>query len=292
MGLDGGTGALEGDTLNHIRVESSLQQEVHGTARLLHNPLCLTLEDLNEGVSNDLALPLRIINSLQLPQELLTGIYNSQVDAKMLGQRLVDDLALIQSHHTVIDEDSVETVANGFVHQLGSDCRIDTSRHGADNLAGRSNDVPDTLNLSVDEPVHGPVLVRFAEFDSKIGEELLALRGVRDFRVELDTVHRSLGVRNTGKGSVGGSRNRQKLRRELSELVAVRHPYGEFSVQAGEEDINMGRRVGVTGDREDGVSVLLAVARRDVLSVVPGNLLETVANSENGNLCRKIRFCS
>ena len=62
------------------------------------------------------------------------------------------------------------------------------------------------------------------------------------------------------------------------------HPHVNLVGDAREKGIDVRSSIGVAGDSQDRVAILLAVTSRDVLSVVPGNLLETVTDSEDGNL--------
>jgi hypothetical protein len=284
VGLDGGGGSLEGKRLNHVGVKSSLEKEVDVSTGLLHDTVGLTLEDLNEEVSNDLTLLLRLLNTLEAGQELSAGVNNGKVDSEVLGQGLVDGLTLVETHDTVVDEDSVETVSNGPLHQLGSYGRVDTSGNGTDNLTGRSNGLANTLDLGLDEEVHGPVLLGSTELDGEVGQKLLTLGGVGNLGVELDSVELALGVGDSGVGSVGGSSDGQEPGGKSTELVTVRHPDVHLVINTLEESIDVRGSGGVAGDVQDGVSVLLTVTSTDVLSVVPGDLLKTVADSENGDL--------
>jgi hypothetical protein len=178
----------------------------------------------------------------------------------------------------------MEAVADGFVHKLRRNSGVDASRDRANNLSLGTYNVADTINFGADERVHRPVLFGFAELDREIFEDVLALGRVSHLRVKLDSVQRLLRVRDTGKRSVAGGSNGKESRRKITQFVAVGHPHVNRVRDAGEEDIDMRSGIGVAGNSQDGVAVLLAVASRNVLSMVPGNLLETVTNSENGDL--------
>lgn len=234
MRLNSGARALEGYTLNDIGVQGALQQEVHIPTAFLHDPFRLPLEDLDERVPDDLSLLLWIFDALQFPQELFTGVDDGQVDAQPFRQRLVDDPALVEAHDTIVDEDSVEPVADGLMHQFCRDGRIDAARDGANNLAGRPHEVPNSLNLGVDEPFHGPILSARAQLDCKVLDQGLPAGGVRHLRVKLDPVQLLGGVRDPGEWRIGRGGYRGEPLWQRAELVAVRHPHFEFVREARE----------------------------------------------------------
>jgi len=64
----------------------------------------------------------------------------------------------------------------------------------------------------------------------------------------------------------------------------MRHPNVQILVDTLEKNINVRGGRCMASDSQDGVAILLAVTSADVPSVVPSNLLETVADSENGDL--------
>jgi hypothetical protein len=76
----------------------------------------------------------------------------------------------IQAHNTVIHEDSVETVTNRLLQELGRNGGVDTSRDGTDNLS----------LLCLYEPIQSPVLASLANLHGEVADELLALRSVSD----------------------------------------------------------------------------------------------------------------
>lgn len=282
MGLDSLGWTLEAYRLNDIWVESALEEELDVGTRSAGDLGSLSLEDLNEGVSNNLALLLWVLNTLELGEELLGGIDNLEVDTESLGESLLDDGTLVQAHDTVVDEDGVEAVSDGLVHELGSDGGIDTSRDGTNDLAGWANKSSDTLNLGLDEAVHGPLLLAATDVDGKVLEEVKTLWCVGDFWVELDTVEFLLLVGNTGEWGVVSLGNDQESLWKLGELVTVGHPDDEFTLgQTFKQTINVCGKASVLGDSDDRVTVLSAFTSRDILSVVPGNLLQSVADTEN-----------
>jgi hypothetical protein len=64
----------------------------------------------------------------------------------------------------------------------------------------------------------------------------------------------------------------------------VGHPHVDLVADTLEQDIDMRSGGGVAGDGQDGVTVLLAITGADITTVVPGDLLKTVADTEDGDL--------
>lgn len=110
------------------------------------------------------------------------------------------------------------------MHQLGGDSRVDTTADGTDNLTLLTTDLPNPSNLLGDKALHAPAVPDTTDVLHKCSNDLFTLGGVRNFRVELDTVNR-LGF--VGDGSVRGGRggsDGDKVGGEGGKLVTVRHP--------------------------------------------------------------------
>ena len=286
--LDGLGRALEGERLDDVWVQGALEEPfnlacVGRVVGCFGNLLCFLLEDLDESVADDFALLLRVVgDALEAAEEEIGGVDDGQIDTQALLERLLDLLGLVQAQHTVVDHDGVEAVANGLLHQLSGDSGVDTTADGANDLALFSDKLPDARNLLVDELAHGPIGPGLADVDGEILEEDLALGSVGDLWVELDAVHLLGAVRNTGVGRVGRRRNRDKVFGHVTQLVAVAHPDLDVVLKALEQLVDM---AAVLLKLEVCVAVLPLLAGCDtcVLSKVPGHLLQSVANSENGH---------
>ena len=277
VGLDGLGWALEGDGLDDVWVQGTLEEELDLLAVLGGDAGGLALEDVDEGVADDLALLLWVGDALEVAEELGAGVDDGEVDAEAVGEDLLDVGGLVESEDTVVDEDGVESVADGLGHELGGDGGVDTAGDGADDLGGGADEVPDALDLGLDEVLHGPVLVGVTEVDGEVLEELLAVGGVGDLWVELDAVDGLGLVDDTAvRGVVGGGDGLEAVW-EAVELVAVGHPDGGV-VDALEE------RAGLVEDVEGGGAVLALLTAADLAAVDPGELLHTVADTEDRNV--------
>lgn len=136
------------------------------------------LEDIDELATNELALLLGVVDTLQASQEFLGSINNGKVDTELLLENVLDDSALVQAHAAVVDQDGVETVADSLGHHLGSNGRVDTTADSTQDLASRANQVADTGDLLANELRHGPSLLGTTNADSKVLKKLTALRSV------------------------------------------------------------------------------------------------------------------
>ncbi|KAI3482194.1 hypothetical protein L1887_55164 [Cichorium endivia] len=294
--LDRRRRTLERDALDHVRIQRALEEVLElalgllrlacrERRRLLVLGLLLQLGHLglkhvDEGVADDLALLLRVLDVLELGEELLRGVDDGEVDAEVLGEHLVHLRGLVGAQHAVVHHDGVEAVADGLVHELGGDGRVDTSRNGAEHLALGADDLADALDLLVDERLHGPVAAAVADVD-KVVKQLDAAHAVRHLGVELDAVDGLGLVGHGGEGCGGRLADDDKVLGRLAELVAVRHPDLHAALPVLEERVEVGH-AGL--DHLDlGVAVLALVVRVHLAAVVPGDLLEAVADAEHGH---------
>ena len=183
--LDGRAGPLEADALDDIRVERSLKQPLDlsslssSVLELLLQPCGLLLEDLDEGVSDDLALLLGVEDTLELAKEQLRRVDHSEVDAEILAKHLVDLSGLVHAENTVVDHDGVEAVAkttfsflrtrstklkgspvaDSLVHELRCDRRVNSATDSSNDLSSRANELPDPRDLFVNKGILQRVLV-------------------------------------------------------------------------------------------------------------------------------------
>jgi len=129
--LDGRARALEADRLDDVRVQRSLQQPLDlalGLSALLRELLLrrsldlgrLGLEHLDEGVSDDLPLSLRVLDARQSAQEQVRGVDDGEVHAELGREHLVHLLALVLSEHTVVNHDRVESGVRRCTLEAGS----------------------------------------------------------------------------------------------------------------------------------------------------------------------------
>ena len=287
--FDGHGGALEGDTLDDVWVEGALQEEVDGARggtvrRFGGEGTGCFLENVDEEPADGFALQLRVRDALQGGEEARRRVDHVQVDAQVGGQRLVHGCGLALAQQAVVDEHGVEAGADGRVQQLRRDRGVHSAGHGADDLPRGADQGAHARDLLLAEGGHRPVRRRAADARGEVAQQRRAAGGVGDFGVELDAVEREGVVRDAGEGGVGRRGDGVEARREVRQLVAVGHPdgvEGSDGAHVGEEGGDEARGGG--GQGELGVAVLALLAREHVLAVVPGDLLQAVADAQDGD---------
>ena len=101
----------------------------------------------------------------------------------------------------MVDENTGELVADGFVDQHRGDRGIDAARQAADHLAVADLG-PDLGDLCLAEIRHRPVTGAACDLMHEVGEQLAAVRRVHHFRVELHAVERLALMAITAKGDL------------------------------------------------------------------------------------------
>src|SRR4030095_13144539 len=87
----------------------------------------LAAEGLDEFLANDLALLLRVGDAAQLAEEQLAGVVGAEVDAEVVAESALDQLALVLAQQPVVDEDADELLADRLVEQRRDDRRVDSA---------------------------------------------------------------------------------------------------------------------------------------------------------------------
>ena len=142
---------------------------------------------INECVTDDLSLLLRVSDTLEEAEEEVRGVHKLDINTR--GSEGLDDLlGLVESQDTVVDEDGVESLADGSVEEDGSDGGIDTTTDGANDVALLADLLADSLDGLLDKGTHAPISLAADNVDGEVLEEDLAERGVSDLGVELDAV--------------------------------------------------------------------------------------------------------
>lgn len=176
--LDSSRRPLEGDTFNDIRVQSSLKKPLHFGAGVFSGSFNLghfLFKHLDKSVANKFPFLLWFCDTLETIQEALRCIDNRQVNAKMFVKPLLDILAFVQSHASVVNENGVETIADSLLHQLGGNSRVDTTANGAEHMVLVAYQLADSLDLLVDKLGHGPVLLGAADIHGKVLQQLSSI---------------------------------------------------------------------------------------------------------------------
>ncbi len=91
-------------------------------------PARFTLENVNELAADDLTFLLGVRDALQSGKKFILGIDPDDVDSEMLGEHGHDLIAFVEPQQAVVNENTDELVANGFVQQCCDNRRIHAAR--------------------------------------------------------------------------------------------------------------------------------------------------------------------
>ncbi len=170
-----------------------------------------------------MALALRVGHAGEQRLVALLGVDVHEVDVELVAERRDDLLGLVQAQHAVVDEDAGELVADRAVQQRGDDARVDAAGQAADD-AGVADLRADRLDRVVDDVDHRPQRRDLRDVVQERADDLLAVLGVRDLRVELRRVQAALRVLHRGDRGGAGARGDDEAFGRGAHGVAVAHP--------------------------------------------------------------------
>ena len=160
-----------------------------GINRSLRQPLGIgyfpsfRIEHLHEVAADNLTLLLRIGHSLQILEELRTGIHANHVQPQTLVV-VQHILELVLTQHPVVYEDTGQILTDSLVQQH--------SGHGGIHAAAQSENHPVVSQLrfqlghrSVYERSRTPILLAAANVHYKVFQQQRSLYGMKHFRMEL-----------------------------------------------------------------------------------------------------------
>ncbi len=268
VALDDGARALAGHGLDDVGIERALGEEVH----LLDLPGFL-VEDLDEGVADDLALSFGILDALQAGEEALRGVHDGEVEIEIVDEQPAHLLDLALAQQAVVDEDAVQVPAYGPVQEHGDHGGVDAAGEGADDVA-----VPHLLaglpDHALHEGGHGPVGDNAADREEEVAQHGLAFLGVVHLGVELHGEDPALGAGHGRHFQGGRAGNGLEAGRRRHDLVAVAHPdAGGFGHAVPE--------LAVAGERKLGRPVLAGLGAGELAAQGVCQQLHAVADAEH-----------
>ena len=198
-----------------------------------------------------------------------------EVDVKLLGEDLLDLLGLVLAQQAVVDEDAGHLLADGTGAKGGHHGGVHATGEGQ-NDAVVADLLAELVGHGLHEVVHAPVLLKTADGEEEVGEDLLAVLGVLDLGVELGGVNLALGVLHGGHGADVGGGGDGKALRDLADGVAVAHPDGLLERRGVEEG-------GVVVALDGGRAVLADLGVGDLAAQRDGCDLVAVAEAEHGH---------
>ena len=255
---------------DHVGIQRALHEELR-----VFDAAGVALEHSHERLTDHLAFAFGVGDALQLVEELVAGIHVDELDAEVALERLHHLVALVLAHETRVDVDAREVGADGAVHECGGNGRVDAARqsaYGAFVTDLRANG----CHLFVDDRRHRPVARDAGKLVQESPQNLLAVRSVHDFGVELHGPDFSCIVFQHGGGRIGRARGDTKTRRSNRHGVEVAHPHVESRLGARQES-----RVAVA--REHRATVFSLVTARHLAAELVGDQLASVADAEHRN---------
>lgn len=138
-------------------------------------PLSLTRPrqlEIRTRRSDNLPLLFGIGDTFETAQEELASVDNCEVDTKVLCQLLLNLIALIETHASIVDEDGLEAVPDGFAHQGRSYSAVHTTAAGSKDECSVTNEIPDASDLELDKVAHLPVWFSSADVNAKVAEDV------------------------------------------------------------------------------------------------------------------------
>ena len=151
VALDDGTRPLGRRGLDDVGVQRALGQEIH-----MRNLFGFLIENLNEGMADDLTLLLRIIHTLQAGKETFGSVHDSKIEIQVVTEKMADLLDFVLTQQAVVHEDAVQVLAYGPVQEHSHDSGIDAAGKSADDLTV-ANLGGHFLHHAIDKGRHGPV---------------------------------------------------------------------------------------------------------------------------------------
>jgi hypothetical protein len=143
-------------------------------------------------------------------------------------------LRLVLAQQPVVHQHARELVPYRPVHEQRSHGRVDAARQPADHAAVADLGA-DPLDLLLDDRSWAPGRLAPADVREEVLEDVLAVRGVDDLRVELDSVEGALHVLEGCDRRSRRRGERREPRRRLEDRVAVRHPARLLARKAGQQ---------------------------------------------------------
>ena len=261
--------ALDRAGFDHVRVNRALREEFHALELL-----GLVGEAVDELAADQLALRLRVGNARQLGQEAVARVHDDQIHRELLGEDLADGFGFVFAHEAVIDVNAGQALADGAGDQRRRDGGIHAAGEAEHHAAVRADLLANGGDGVVDEGAHRPVARAAADVVQEVGDDLLALFAVRDFRVELHRVDALFGVRHRAERAVFAVGDGGEALRRMGDVESVAHPRDGLRLHAGKQ-----RAVDVEIHRDAAVFALGGAL--DGAAEGVGRQLHAVADAQN-----------
>ena len=239
VALDDGARSLVGHGLDDVGIQGALSEELDVVTGVLDG-LGFLVEDVDEGVADDLALLFRIVHAGQQVEEQIGGLNVLEVQIEVFAQVSHDLFAFVLTQHAVVHEDAVELLTDGLVEQHGHHGGIHAAGERADDVAV-AHGFAHLLHHAFHEGAHGPVGRDLRHLEEEVADHLRAVFGVMHFGVELQGVDAAFVAAHGGHVEGGGAAGHDEAGRRRLHLVAVGHPHaGAFAFGEGGNAVPQG----------------------------------------------------
>ena len=144
----------------------------------------------------------------------LAGVFDEEGAGAQVREVLAHEFGFAFAHHAGVDVGAVNALrAERAQAQRIGDRGIDAAAHEEEDVAA-GGDAPDVFFESVHLAGRVPVFDASADIEQEVGEDGLAARRMRDFRMKLDPVQ-APRVRSNGgdRAGGGGGQHVESLRR-------------------------------------------------------------------------------
>ena len=261
--------ALDRAGLDDVRINRALGEEFY-----VFKLLSFVGEAVDEFAADELTLRLRIGNACQLGQEALACVHDDQIHRELLGEDLADGLGFILAHEAVIHVDAGQPLADGAGNQRRRDGGIHAAGEAEHHAAVRADLLANGGDGVVDEGAHRPVARAAADVVQEVGDDLLALFAVGDFRMELHRVDALFRVRHRAERAILAVGDGGIALRRMGDVEGVAHPRDGLRLHAGKQ-----RAAHVEIDRNAAIFALGGAL--DGAAEGVGRQLHAVADAQN-----------
>ena len=227
VGLDLGGGlAFRRCTLDDIRIEGALGEEIEGAA-LGGEGAGFAFESADEAFADHATLLFRIGYSGEMGKEVVGGIDGHKADAEMFAETGDDVARFILAKEAIVDEDASQLVTDGSMEKgSGYGTVHPTGDTGKD--AGGSDLFTDGVDSLINEGSGCPCGGTSGDVEAEVAQEVEALRGMGNLGMELQGHDGCVpGSRNGchGRDRAGGSEgNGMETIGQRGHLVSMAHP--------------------------------------------------------------------
>ena len=204
--------------LDHVRVERSLHEppDVAERAGLL-------LEDADELLADALPLLLGILDPREPREKAILRVHVDERNVEVPAERLDHLLSFVLTQETVVDEHAGQLIADGLVHEQRRDGRVDAAGEGAQHALGADLG-PNALSLLLDDCGRRPRRRRPGSVVKEVLQDVLPVRRVHDFGMELHAVEGARGRLERGDRRRRRARDHNRVRGWRDDGIAMGHP--------------------------------------------------------------------